>query len=491
MAVDYRNIKTLKEFEDFIENKSISVVGLARSNIALLDFLNKYGVKKITARDRKNIFGDGNPGEMQKLEELGKTIGINYILGENYLNDLSEDIIFKTPAIRRDLEPFENALRNGGIITSEIELFFMLCPAKTIAVTGSEGKTTTTTIIGEILKEDGRSVYVGGNIGTPLLNQIENITKEDYAVLELSSFQLFDLDNNNFKPDYSIITNITPNHLDWHKDMDEYAAAKKIIFKNQKKSDRIVLNFDNDLTKNIGNDIAGRDDTGAPCTYFFSKQFLPDEYQNGIYCDDTSVIIRINGSGHKIMDKSDILIKGAHNVLNFMAAIGVTHDIVDKESIINTAKKFKGVAHRIEFIRESDGVSYYNSTSDSTPTRTIAALNNFEEDKKTIVILGGYDKKISFDPLAPVVYKKAKAAVLYGETKNQIKKCLDDYKNNNKNCEDLIIYTADSFDSAVIKSKELANPGDIVLMSPACASFDCFKNFEERANRFIEIVNGF
>ncbi|MCL1858526.1 MAG: UDP-N-acetylmuramoyl-L-alanine--D-glutamate ligase [Oscillospiraceae bacterium] len=489
MIGDYRNIKTLKEFKDFIKNKSVAVVGIAVSNIALIDFLCKCGVEKITARDKKDIFADG---KIPELEDLGKKIKINYILGDNYLEDLNEDIIFKTPAIRRDLPQIINALNNNSIITSEIELFFMLCPAKTIAITGSEGKTTTTTIIGEILKKAGKKVYVGGNIGTPLLNQIENIKEEDYAVLEVSSFQLFDLDNNNFKPDYAIITNITPNHLDWHKDMQEYINAKKIIFKNQKEPDKLILDFDNDLTR-----IVGRDDPDAPRKFFFSENKLPDEYKNGIYCDGEFILMRENGAENKIMDKSGILIKGEHNVLNFMAAIGVTHDIVNTEAIINVAKIFKGVANRIEFVREFDGVSYYNSSADSTPTRTISALNNFNylgEDKKIIVILGGYDKKIPFDSLAPVVHKKAKAAVLYGETKNIIKKCLDDYKNNYVGDGVLDvphIQIADNFESAVETAKKLANPGDIVLLSPACASFDCFKNFEERGNRFIELVKGF
>ena len=643
MFCDYRDIKTLKDFKDYIKNKSISVVGIAISNIALLDFLRQCGVKKITARDRKNIFADGN---IQELEEIGKEVEINYILGDNYLDDLNEDIIFKTPAIRRDLPQFIKATENGSILTSEMELFFMLCPAKTVAITGSEGKTTTTTLIGEILKSGGKKVYVGGNIGAPLLNQIESITKDDYAVLELSSFQLFDLDNDNFAPDYAAIVNITPNHLDWHKDMDEYANAKKIIFKNQKDSDRIVLSFDNDITKNI---------KCESTAFFFSKDILPENCENGVYCDGETIFVRENGVERKIMKKSDIFIKGEHNVWNFMAAICVTHDIVGDEAILNVARAFKGIEHRIEFVRELDGVSYYNSSIDSAPTRTIAALNNFNylgDDKKIIVILGGSDKKIAFDPLAPVVYEKAKAAVLYGATKEKIKQCLDDYVGHDATAqpyshpsplsqkgvpsadgggytleqlshsktiqltarelrnnmtpqekhlwydflchlkpqilrqrsignyivdfychaaklaieidgaqhyepdaieydkirteyinslgievirfnngevdnnfadvcdnirkavevypppsadgtpfcerglgqdtdEELITEIADSFDSAVAIAKSLANPGDIVLLSPACASFGDFKNFEERGRRFKELVKGF
>jgi len=364
----------------------------------------------------------------------------------------------------------------------------MLCPAITAAVTGSAGKTTTTTIIGEILKNGGKKVYVGGNIGVPLLNEIENITKDDYVVAELSSFQLFDLNNSSFAPNYTIITNITPNHLDWHKDMTEYAEAKKIIFKNQKESDRVILNYDDELTRSFKDEVSST-------AYFFSMNILPEEYKDGIYCKDNSIFVRENGVEKKIIDKNDIFIRGGHNVKNFMAAIGVTYDIVGTDAIKKTANTFGGVEHRIEFVCKTDSVSYYNSSIDSAPTRTIAALNYFdrtEEDKKIIVILGGSDKKIVFDPLAPVVYTKAKAAVLYGATKEKIKKCLDDYGVvQGRKDPAPTIKIADSFDSAVIMAKGLAVADDIVLLSPACASFDCFKNFEERGNRFKELVRRF
>jgi len=480
MVREYRDIRKIEEFTDFIKDKSVSVIGIGISNIPLLDFLSKCGVKKITARDKKNIFANGN---IPELDEIGKAAKIDYIFGENYLNDLTEDMIFKTPSARRDLSIIAEAEKNGKIITSEMELFFMLCPAKTIAITGSEGKTTTTTIIGEILKTAGKTVYVGGNIGAPLLNQIEYITKNDYAVLELSSFQLFDLNNERFSPDYAVITNITPNHLDWHKNMDEYANAKKIIYKNQKESDRLILNFDNGLTKNIKNI--------KPAAYYFSNGILPDEYKNGIYCDGDKIITRENGIEKIIMNKNDILLKGEHNILNFMAAVGVTHDIAGTDIIQKIAKTFKGVEYRREFVREIDGVSYYDSSADSTPTQTNAALNSFEKDKKIIVMLGGRDKNLDYTLLAPVVYKKAKAAVLYGTTKDIIKKCLDDYKDHNNGCGGLTVQIADSFDSAVITAKKLADSGDIVLLSPACTSLDYFKNFEERGNRFKELVNGF
>jgi UDP-N-acetylmuramoylalanine--D-glutamate ligase len=473
--MEYKNIQTLKEFESFIKNKTVSVVGIGKSNIPLIGFLRRCGAKKITARDKRDIFAEGN---------IPKSEDISYILGENYLDDLYEDVIFKSPGIRRDLPCFLEASNGGSLMTSEMELFFLLCPAFTIAVTGSAGKTTTTTIIGEILKASGKTVHVGGNIGEPLLSKIENIKKGDYAVLELSSFQLFDLDNDAFAPNAALVTNIAPNHLDWHRDMGEYANAKKTICKNQKESDRVILNYGDESVRSFGNESKAE-------KYFFSMDILPKYCQNGVYRDKEAIVARCGGEEKTILKKSDIAIPGEHNVLNFMAAIAATHDIAGGEAILEVAKTFAGVEHRIEFAREHEGVRYYNSSIDSSPTRTITALDNFKQNRNIVLILGGSDKKIAFDPLAPALHKKAKAAVLYGDTKEKIKKCLDDYKKNNENCENLIVHVSDSFDEAVKKAKELANSGDIVLLSPACASFGDFKNFEERGNRFKELVNMF
>jgi len=371
-----------------------------------------------------------------------------------------------------------------------MELFLLISPAKVIAITGSEGKSTTTTIIGMILKNAkekiGGNIYVGGNLGTPLIGELEHITSADYAVLELSSFQLFDLDNGKFSPDYSIITNITPNHLDWHKDMHEYATAKKIIFKNQGKNKRTVLSYDCEATR------LAKDKEGIKSeVYFFSKAKLPETCETGVYCDGGEIFVRSGGRDEKIIDKSDIFIRGEHNLDNFMAAIGVTYDIAGSEAIKKAAESFTGVEHRIEFVREAAGVLYYNSSIDSSPTRTISALNYFSDDNKEkniVVILGGYDKKIAFDPLVPEVGKKAKAAVLYGVASSKIKKAFDAGADN---CADLDLVQAESFDDAVKKASELAVSGDIVLLSPACASLDSFKNFEERGKRFKDIVEEF
>ena len=484
----YRNIRTLGEFKEFIKNKSVSVVGIGISNAPLLRFLKKCGVGKITARDRKNIFEDGGADELREIP------GVEFILGEDYLGGLNEDVIFKTPGIRRDLEPFLQAERGGSVLTCEMELFLFLCPATVIAITGSEGKSTTTTITGMILKnaaESGKiggNVYIGGNLGTPLLGEVEGMTSADYAVLELSSFQLFDLDNGRFSPDYAIITNITPNHLDWHTDMQEYAAAKKIIFKNQDENKRTVLCYDCEATR------LAKDKEGIKSeVFFFSKAKLPEAHENGVYCNENGeIIVRGGGREEKIIDRGDIFIRGEHNLHNFMAAIGVAHDIAGTEAIKKAAENFTGVEHRIEFVRESGGVYYYNSSIDSSPTRTISALSYFDnfngKEKNIIVILGGYDKKIAFDPLVPAVGSKAKAAVLYGAARDKIRRA---FEAGAASYGDLMIICADGFDAAVRQAGGLAERGDVVLLSPACASFDSFKNFEERGNRFKEIVKEF
>ena len=477
----YRKIKTTEEFRDYIKDKSVTVVGIAVSNISLIKFLCDCSAKKITARDKKDVFADK---PKPQLEELAKRKDIEFIFGNNYLDNLTEDLVFKTPAIRRDLPEFIEAENNGAIITSEIELFFMLCKAKKISVTGSEGKTTTTTLIGDILKADGKTVFVGGNIGYPLINEVENIKEDDFVVAELSSFQLFDLNNGIFAPNLAVITNITPNHLDWHKDIDEYANAKKIIFANQTPNDRIVLNYDNDITKSFGEE-------AKSTVFYFSHKKLDDSFKNCVYCHENIIFVRRNGIEQKVLEKSEIVAPGSHNVGNFMAAIGILCDIVSVDSIKKVAATFRGVEHRLEFVREINGILYYNDSAASSPTQTIAALHSFDEHKKIIVILGGYDKKTAFDPLAPIVIEKAKAAVLYGATKDKIKQSFDEYKQNMPESESVDLYIEDSFDSAVGVANSLAESGDIVLLAPACASFDCFRNFEERGNRFKEIVMGF
>jgi len=347
-----------------------------------------------------------------------------------------------------------------------MELFFKLCPCKIIAVTGSDGKTTTTTLIGEMLKKEGYTCHIGGNIGKPLIGEVEKMTEKDIAVLELSSFQLFSMRQS---PDIAVITNVTPNHLDWHKDFDEYIEAKKNIMKFQTENGVLVTNSANEITKKIGNEAVG-----VNRTFSFSNESLVC-LKDGFICYN----------GEKIINAGDIIIPGSHNVENYMAAIAATRDFVSNETVDYVAKNFGGVAHRIELVRELDGVKYYNDSIASSPARTTAGLASFNQ--KVILIAGGYDKKIPFDDFGEVVNDRVKKLILVGATSDKIEAAVK----NSPNFNDLPIIRETEFKKAVESARSCAENGDIVLLSPACASFDLFGNFEERGNTFKKIVNEF
>lgn len=451
-----------------IKDKKIAVVGLGVSNVPLIKYFAGKGIK-VNAFDKRDKDYIGK--SYDELLELG----IDIKLGEDYLNGIENfDIIFKTPGMRYDISEFKKAYENGAEITSEMELFFKLCPCKIIGVTGSDGKTTTTTLISEFLKEEGYNVYKGGNIGTPLLSKVEEMEKEDFAVVELSSFQLHTM---KYSPDISIITNVAPNHLDWHTDMNEYIDSKKNIFRHQNENGVLIVNRDNEISYNM------RNETNSEIRVFSFSHKL----ENGIYYDGQYLIHATNGKEEKILNCDDIMLPGDHNIQNYMTAILAVFDFVKNDTIVKVAKTFGGVEHRIEFVRELDGVKYYNSSIDSSPTRTIACLKSFKQ--KVIVISGGYDKKIPFEPLAPVYMDKAKALFLCGATTELILKALTSYEGYNKL--KLPVFICNDFENTIKNAKEYAKPGDIVVLSPACASFDMFKNFEQRGNKFKEIVNNF
>lgn len=451
-AVEYK--KTLKD-------KKISVIGVGVSNVPLIRFLVEGGAK-VTAHDKKTV------------DKLGDTytellnLGVVFVLGEDYLKNIPEDteIIFKTPGLRGDVPELIKAKEKGVEITSEMELFFRLCPCKIIAVTGSDGKTTTTTLIGEMLKKEGYTCYIGGNIGKPLIGEVEKMSETDIAVLELSSFQLFSMKQS---ADIAVITNVTPNHLDWHKDFDEYIESKKNIMKYQNSKSVLVTNSDNEITKKIGNDAVGENRT-----FSFKSESLVC-FKDGF----------ISYNGESIVKAEDIIIPGNHNVENYMAAIAATRDFVAKETVEFVAKNFGGVAHRIELVRELDGVKYYNDSIASSPARTTAGLESFNQ--KVILIAGGYDKKIPFDKFGEVVNEKVKKLVLIGATSDKIEAAVK----KAPNYVGLSIIRETEFKKAVESARACAQKGDIVLLSPACASFDLFGNFEERGNTFKKIVNEF
>ena len=443
-------------------NKTVSVIGLGISNVPLISWLLDRGAV-ITARDRN---------EFEKLRDDAKKLkdrGVKFICGADYLKDIKDEIIFKSPGVRYDVPEIAEAVRNGAELTSEMDLFFELCPCRIIGVTGSDGKTTTTTLIYKMLAKqygEGR-VFVGGNIGKPLLPELDKMDKDCFAVVELSSFQLHTMKRS---PDISIITNISPNHLDYHRGMDEYIEAKTNVFRHAKPGSAVVLNGENEVTKSLGKYAP----EGVTVRYFLTGNTV---VENGkIYCD-----------GEEVLETSEILIPGRHNVENYAGVITVLKGLVSDEVIRETAKTFGGVEHRIELVRELDGVRYYNSSIDSSPTRTRAALYSF--DKKLIVICGGYDKHIPFEPLAATLCERAKTVILTGATAGKIKDALTSYEGYRIG-EPKLIEEPD-FGNAVRAARDEAKSGDTVILSPACASFDAFPNFEVRGNTFKRIVNGF
>ncbi len=451
----------INEFRAKISGKRIGVIGIGISNLPLIDFLLRHGAV-VCARDKKTAeqLGDNYTALVSK--------GVRVVCGEDYLEGIDDDMIFKSPGIRYDIPALVQCAERGAEITGEMELFCKLCPCKVIAVTGSDGKTTTTTLISLILKKqkeldgtDGR-VWVGGNIGMPLLSFVEQMTANDTVVLELSSFQLHRMA---FAPDVAVITNISPNHLNWHTDMDEYIESKTHVFTYQSESQKVVLNANCRTTSALA-------PMAKSSVLFFNSE-------SGVYCDNGEIFC----DGKKWINASDIKIPGKHNVENYMAAIGALCELVTPEAVYDVAKDFGGVQHRIEFVRELNGVKYYNSSIDSSPTRTMAALRSF--DQKLIVIMGGYDKNIPYEPLIDPIFEHIKTLILTGQTADKIYELV---KNDGRGIE---IHREATFKGAVECAKRCAGSGDIVLLSPAAASFDMFDNFEKRGEAFKDIVNNF
>lgn len=455
----------IQHFFDGIKGKKITVIGIGVSHSDLIGRLRDRGAK-VTACDKRD------------REHLGEAIcnnfeaqGITLRLGEHYLDDIDADIVLRTPGMKFHQPLLDDLRRRGVVVTSEMELFFDLCPCKTIAVTGSDGKTTTTTLIAEILKEGGHRVHLGGNIGRPLMPIVQDIRENDFAVAELSSFQLISMRRS---PDIAVVTNITPNHLDVHKDMAEYVDAKLNIMRHQGAFSRTILGVDNAVVAGLAEETRGQ-------TFEFS---VKHPVHSGAYLNDGVIYMAVNGKAIKIMHASEIKLPGLHNVENYLAAICAVWGFVDVEAIYNVAVEFSGVEHRIELVRELNGVRYYNDSIATTPTRTIAGLDSFE--RKLIVIAGGYDKKIPFEPLVPKLMEKVKLLILTGATADKMEQTIRDYAGYD--AELLSIVRAADLTDAVAKAHAAAAAGDIVSLSPACASFDAYPNFEARGRHFKELV---
>jgi len=454
-----------KQFFEQIKGKKIAMCGIGVSNTPLIMNFLKKGAKVYACDKRsRDLLGE----VANEIEKAGAELR----LGEGYLDNLEVDIIFRTPGMNWNLPELDSARKKGIAVTSEMEVFFDLCPATIFAVTGSDGKTTTTTLIAKMLEAEGKRVFVGGNIGKPLLPEIENITAEDYVVVELSSFQLISMRKS---PDVAVVTNVAPNHLDVHKDMDEYVQAKKNIIMHQNAFSRTVLNRDNDITESFRQDVRGQ-------SLGFS---MLRQLNNGAWLDDEGYLhMAYRNMDVPIMHRKEIAIIGDHNVANYLTAITAVWGYVGIDSIRKVASQFDGVEHRNEFVREVNGVKYYNDSIATSPTRTIAGLKAF--DCKIHLIAGGYDKHIPFEPMVPYIIEKVKKLYLCGDTADKIEAAVRADKGYD-GCPEII--RVKDIKEATLKAYETATQGDIVSLSPACASFDCFPNFAARGNYFKELVN--
>ncbi len=449
------------EFFQSINGKRVAVCGIGRNNTPVVKQFSAHGAI-VFACDRRTREELGEEAAAE-LEAMGATL----CLGESYLDGVHEmDMVLRTPGMKPYLPPFEKARAAGVPVTSEMELFFELCPAPIYAVTGSDGKTTTTSIVAGLLEAAGKTVHLGGNIGRPLLPIIDEVKPTDVAVVEISSFQLTMMTQS---PHVAIVTNVAPNHLDWHTDMQEYIDAKENLILHQTADDRAVLNADNAITAGFAADVKGE------CLTFSRR-----EKQNGAWLDDNGVLcVTYGGETTSIVAAADIRLPGVHNIENYLAAFAALWGEVSPETMAAFAKTFGGVKHRCELVCERDGVKWYNDSIGTSPSRTIAGLKAF--DRRVILIAGGYDKHIPYDPLGPVAVETVKTAILMGATADAIEAAI-------RAAGELPIVRVGSMEEAVAAADELATDGDIVFMSPASASFDLYRNFEERGEHFRRCV---
>ena len=464
--MSYINNK-LEEFENFLKFRKVAIIGLGVSNIPLIDYMFE---KKANV----TVFDDREEESIQKevLDKINK-YKFKFYFGKDSLKNLKNfDIIFRSPSCLPTKPELMAEETRGAIVTTEIEMLMKICPCKILGVTGSDGKTTTTSLINSILKKAGYNTYLGGNIGTPLFTKLNEITPDDIVVLELSSFQLMGMD---ISPNISVITNITPNHLNIHKDYQEYIDSKKNIFKFQNKDDIVVLNYDNEITRNC------EKEANSKVVFFSGKTKLDD----GFIVDEKIIKECNDGIRKHILDTKDVLLRGEHNFENIATALAATKILVNTDIAIEAIKEFKPVEHRLEFVREIDKVKWYNDSVSSSPTRTIAGLKSFDED--IILIAGGYDKNLDYTSIAKPIIEKVKGLILIGQTSGKIYEAVKkELEEQNKN---LDIYMCDNLQDTINLANKISKPGQVVLFSPASASFDMFKNFADRGIKFKNLVN--
>ena len=452
---------TIDQYLSGLRGKRVAVIGAGVSNMPLIRLLRDAALD-VTVHDKKDA--DALGGQYAALTALG----VSAVLGARYLDDLTEDVIFRTPGLHPRF--LADARARGAEVTSEMELFFAVCPCPILGVTGSDGKTTTTTLVCEMLRHAGRTCHLGGNIGAPLLPRVREMRENDLAVVELSSFQLMGM---RYSPHIAAVTNLSPNHLDYHKDFDEYVEAKTSIFTHQRTGDRLILNYDDEVSRTL-----------APAPVSTVRYCsMQTAVRDGVFLMDGILYASAEGIARPLLHADEIRIPGAHNIANVMMAAAIVDGLCTDHDVRAVARRFPGVPHRIELVREKDGVRYYNDSIASSPTRTIAGLRAFSQ--KVILIAGGYDKQIPYDVLGAPICEHVKALVLTGATAPKIRACVEQ-----ADCaEKPAVSLADDLESAVQQAAALAQYGDVIIMSPASASFDRFRNFEERGEAFRCFVN--
>lgn len=458
--------KKLEEFERYIEGRKVAIIGMGVSNVPLLDYFYQLHAR-VTIFDKKEI-SQISEEIMHKIEKYN----FEFIGGENSLDKLvGFDIIFRSPSCMPDTPQLVAEVEKGAILTSEIEMVLKLAPGKVIGVTGTEGKTTTTSLINAIIQKSGKKCFLGGNMGKPIFTQIKDMTPEDIVILELSSFQLTDTD---VSPEISVVTNIYPDHLNVHKSYEEYREAKKNIFKFQSENGTVVLNYDNEFTRNFAKEANGK-------VIFFSSH---EKLENGYIYDKTDETIKYceDGIRRHIIKKGDVKLKGVHNYENICAALAATSTLVDVDTQIEAIKEFCGVEHRLEFVRELNGVKWYNDSIGTSPASTIAGLNSFDEN--IILLAGGSDKGLDYKEVGETIAKKVRVLILTGPTSEKIETAVKQALEEKS----IEIYYTTNMKESVNLAKEIAKNGEIVLLSPASASFDLYKNFEDRGKQFKECV---
>lgn len=470
----------VKEYIASLRGKKIAFVGMGVANAPSALFLARHGLQ-VYACDSRDESYIGK----KTCEEL-RACGVQFSLGKDYLRILPEmDIVFRSNGIL----PFQNpwigeCIERGQTVTSEMEEFFHYCPAKIIGITGSNGKTTTTTLIYEMLKKAGQSAVIGGNIGKAMLPYLEDLTPSDYAVCELSSFQLLTMGNLVHQPDIAVVTNIESTHLDHHISLDEYVDAKRNVLIYQSPSQRTVLNADCDYS--IGHRVYHdmRYDVRGKLAEFS----LEKPVNTGAYLDDNdNIVYAEDGTVTQIMPASDIRLPGRHNIANYCTAIAAVWGLVQPEQIREVARTFGGVEHRIEFVREVDGVKYYNDSIATSPSRVISGVRAFHQ--KIIAIQGGSDKGNDLSEMVPDLLTHVKILILNGATADKIEQAVlaaPDY-----DPDQLQIIKVKDLAQAVEAARKAAQPGDIVSLCPACPAFDQFKTFEYRGREFKRLVNAF